>query len=390
MHFSLNDDQAALRDGIRRYLDENHDFEARQRALAASEGLNRAAWDGLVALGLLAIDVHEENGGLGLSAIEAMLAQEELGRALAVEPIGLSALAATIIDRHGSDAHRAAWLPAIMAGETLAVIAHGEPATSGHPARLETKATPRKGGFTLSGAKSVVIGGDAANLLLVSAATADGSSLFLVPADAQGVTIKPLYLTDDRRAADIILNDVAVDAEAWLGPDAVTDAYDRMRIALCADMLGAMSKAIDLTVEYMGIRRQFGQALSEFQALQHRVADIYVEIEQARSALFAGMAALLYGDPAERPAAIAAAKAQVGFAARFVGGHAIQLHGGIGMTEEYAVGHVFRRLTVSDASLGNADTQLAMLAETILEEPETDQSVESSQSRKPEMCGASA
>jgi alkylation response protein AidB-like acyl-CoA dehydrogenase len=163
-----------------------------------------------------------------------------------------------------------------------------------------------------------------------------------------------------------------------------------MRIALCADMLGAMSKAIDLTVEYMGIRRQFGQALSEFQALQHRVADIYVEIEQARSALFAGMAALLYGDPAERPAAIAAAKAQVGFAARFVGGQAIQLHGGIGMTEEYAVGHVFRRLTVSDASLGNADTQLAMLAETILEEPETDQSVESSQSRKPEMCGASA
>jgi hypothetical protein len=286
---------------------------------------------------------------------------------------------------------RAELLPRVLDGSCIAVLAHTEARSSCLPTVLQTRAMRDDRGYRLSGAKSVVVGGADADLLLVSAMGEEGPLLALVPRDAPGVSVTALELTDDRLAADIVLADVHVDADFALAPPAAWEAYDLARLALCADMVGSMDASLAMTCQYLGVRQQFGQPLAGFQSLQHRVADMYVELEQARSALLAGLAAMIHAEPGERHLAVTAAAVQVGFGARFVGGQAVQLHGGIGMTEEYAIGHFFRRLSVSDRLYGNADEQLAILADAMpAAAPGTDQSAASSQARNAEMCGASA
>ena len=398
MRFSLDNDQSMLCDAVRRMLDSSYAFEARQQALAATRGLDRQRWAQFVEMGLIGLDVDVSDGGLGLSLTEAMLVHQELGRALVVEPVLACETAASLLRRHAPRQLRAALVSRVIAGEGIIVVAHGEPNCSGLPGKISTSAVRAPGGgFLLSGLKSVVLGGSDADILLVSArivdraGNVDGLALFLLPTDTPGVVIAPLELTDGRRAADVTMTDVTLSADACLvhgveGASAVAFAFDRYRMGLCAEMVGAMDRAIMLVCKYLPVRRQFGQPLTAFQALRHRVADMHVELEQARSALFAGLAAMRDDNECERHVAVTAAKAQIGFAARFVGGNAVQLHGGIGMTEEYAVGHYFKRLSVCDALLGNADSQLAMLANALAEQDAppppspTDQSVDSSPS----------
>jgi len=396
MHFELNEDQAALAEGVRRFLTDSYAFDQRQKALAARDGFDRGRWQELAALGTPGLCVREDAGGLGQSLLEATLVQAELARALVIEPVAEAMLAALLVDRHASPSVRASLLPELVSGDQIAVLAHTEQDSDGLAHNLTTKAERKDGQFRLNGAKSVVIGAAEAHVLLVSALTGDGPVLLAVPRNTPGVSLRPLELTDDRWAADVTFVDVVVDEEALIGrgAEAVAEAFDLARLMACAQMVGAMEQALALTTAYLPVRRQFGQALADFQALRHRLADMYVELEQGRSALYAGLSAALFADAGERYVAACAAKAQVGFAARTVCGLAIQLHGGIGMTEEYAVGHMFRRASVADLLLGNADAQLALLADAMLAEqeraePALAQSVDSSQSRNRAIGGVS-
>jgi pimeloyl-CoA dehydrogenase small subunit len=372
--FDLSDEQRMLQDSVARLLSERCDFEQRKTHMAQPRGHSPALWEQYAALGILGLPFAEEDGGYGGSSVDTLIVLQELGRSLALEPYLASVvLAGGLLRDAGSPAQRAATLPALSGGTMTLAFAHSETRARYDLAHVEATACRDGDGWLINADKRFVLCGHSVDRLIVSARTsgtasdADGISLFLVDANVAGVTRRGYRTQDHQCAADIRFNHVHVPPDALIGQEGaalplIDKAVDVAIAAICAEAVGVMERAHELTVEYLKVRKQFGLAIGSFQALQHRAVDMLVAIEQARSmALFATMMCD-EPDPAERARAMSAAKVQIGKSARFVGQEAIQLHGGIGMTEECQVGHYFRRLSVIEMLFGDTGHHLQRLA----------------------------
>ena len=364
MDFDFSDDQEMLRDTVRRWVERGYDFE-RRRAIVKSGGFAREAWQEIADLGILGLQVPEAQGGLGLGAVEAMVVLEELGRGLVLEPYGAVALVATSLLRAGHAPSATLWLQGIAEGKEIVVLAQEERRSRYRLSHVETKAASKGGTWQLTGTKTVVPAGNAASAFIVSARVSggvddgDGVALFLVSKGEPGVELRAYPTQDGASAADLVLSGASAIELLGAGPalPALERAVDIGIAALCAEAVGAMDKLVAITVEYMNTRKQFGVAIASFQALRHRIADVKMQLELARSMSF--FATLKLGEePAARRRALAQAKLQLGTSMRFVGQQCIQLHGGIGVTDEYAASHYFKRLTVIEMSLGDTLFQL--------------------------------
>jgi pimeloyl-CoA dehydrogenase small subunit len=374
MDFDFTDEQRMLKDSVERLVKDEYGFEQRAKYLAEPDGFSRAQWMRYAEMGLLGLTFDEEYGGSGCGSVETMIVMEALGRGLAVEPyLATVVLGGALVRLGGSEAQRAAILPQIAQGELLMAFAHSEAQSRYDLADVATTARRDGDGWVLDGAKRVVLHGGCADLLVVSARVSggrrerDGIGLFIVKGDAPGVT-RRAYPTQDRlRAADIDFAGVRVADSDVLGIEGpalplIEAVISQGIAAVSAEAVGAMTAAHEETVEYLKVRKQFGVAIGSFQALQHRAVDMLVMLEQARSmALFATM---MSEDPdtQERERSMSAAKVQIGRSGRFVGQQGVQLHGGIGMTEECKVGHYLRRLSVIDIQFGSTEHHLTQLA----------------------------
>jgi alkylation response protein AidB-like acyl-CoA dehydrogenase len=368
MDFELTDEQKMLSETVTRFVAETYDFSKREHALRSADGWSREAWAALAEMGLLGLPFAEEDGGFGGSGVEMMLIMEALGRGLMVEPYFATVVLAGGVLRHGaSAAQRAAIVPGLIAGERILALAHDEAGQARHTLAARTSARPSGDGWIIDGAKIAVIHGRSADTLIVSATTGEGLGLFLVDAKADGVAIEAARGYDGVPVASVRLNGVAVGADPQVGgarggAAILERSFDEARAALAAEAVGAMAETLDVTVDYLKTRQQFGVAIGSFQALQHRAVDMLMQVELSRS--MAVLAALsLDGDEDQRRRNIAAAKAQIGKSGRMVGQDAVQMHGAIGITAEYKVGHAFKRLTAIDALLGDRDHHLTRLVE---------------------------
>lgn len=354
----LTDDQRMLADTIRRLTNRHHGFAGRKDRLARGAAATREIWAELAETGLLAMTLSEAAGGLGSPPADIAIVLEGLGAALATEPfLSGAVLAARAVETAaGPDSE---WLAGVAEGTRILALAHEN---AGDAAR----ATPTDQGYVLDGAKAMVLGAPDADVLIVLAEVeCAGPTLFALPADTPGISRFDYPLFDGRSASDITFTGVSLSADALLGTAGAAnlgDALDLATIGLCAEALGAMEKALWITRDYTNARQQFNSPLSGFQAVQHRIADMYVDLEQARSILMRGLAALELPKGRERDLAVSATKALVGLAARRIGNAAVQLHGGIGITDEYIIGHYFKRLMVSDQLLGDRQHHLSRIA----------------------------
>jgi alkylation response protein AidB-like acyl-CoA dehydrogenase len=352
MDLDLSDDQRMLKDSVERLISDRYGFEQRAAIAASPQGWSREIWNALVDLGLTMLPFSEAEGGLGLGGVEMMIVGEAFGRGLVLEPYLPSVvLAGRAIAEAGSPDQASGWLSRIMSGEAVAaLVLEGELAAD----------RDGDGAWTISGRARQVLGGDCADFFVIEAA----SSLFVVPADASGLARRSYRLHGGGGAADLVLDGVSVQPEGYLGGSRSTTRAVEAGIAfLAAEAVGIMQAALDTTVDYLKTREQFGKPIGTNQALQHRAVEMLVELEQARSAAI--YAALLDSeeDASERAKGSAAVKAVIGKAGRFVAQNAVQLHGGIGVSEEHVVSHYFRRLTAIGMLLGETETQIGRLAD---------------------------
>jgi alkylation response protein AidB-like acyl-CoA dehydrogenase len=374
MDLSLSEEQKLLQDSARRWVEKDYAFEARRKLLDGGGSFSRANWGQFADNGWLAVAVPEAYDGLGGGAIDTAVICEELGRRLVLEPYIPSAVLATqLIVAAASEAQKKAWLPELAAGKSIAAVAYSEPQARGAPGEVATSASAGGNGYVLSGRKSLAVGAPLADLLLVSARTTEGISLFALDPKAKGVRLHEALLIDGRRSADVILENVALGRDALVGEPgralpALELALDHAMVALCAESVGAMEIAISTTSEYLKTRKQFGVAIGTFQALQHRIADMAIEFEMARSMLVRAFRSIALPDAAERRRGIAASKAFVNQKAKWVTGQAIQLHGGIGMTEEFMIGHYFKRMVANELLFGSADWHLNRYTDALVKE----------------------
>ena len=358
MDFDFTDDQDSLRDAVRRWVDKGFTFE-RRHGLAKAGGATRAVYTELAELGLTGLVVPEAHGGLGLGAVDAMVVSEVLGHGLVNAPYTFAALMAPRMLAVAPEALQAQWLPAMASGEAMVVPALQERAARYQLTQVSTRATQTASGWQLDGRKTVVPGGDEADAYIVPARVNDlsgadndaaGIALFLVERSAAQVTGYPTQ--DGARAADVTLKASAAALITSDGHAVLEDAVDAGIAAQCAEAVGLMDKLVAITVEYMNTRKQFGSTLAGFQALRHRMADVKMQLELGRSMSY--YASLKLGVPTEqRRRAISQARVQLGNSMRFVGQQCIQLHGGIGCTDEYIASHYFKRLTMLEMSLGD-------------------------------------
>jgi len=367
MDFDFTEDQQSLRDAVRRWVDKGYDFE-RRRGIVGAGGFSLDAWHELGELGLLGLAVPEANGGMGFGAVEAMVVMEELGRGIVVEPYAAVALVAAPMLVGSSAPAAALWLQGVADGSSIIVLAHQERRARYRLAHVETVATRDSGGnWLISGTKSIVPAGEHANGYIVPARVAGavddpaGIALFFVSRGA-GVQVRG-YPTQDGACAAEVTFDRASGIEllpAGEAYPALEAAIDRGIAALAAEAVGVMDKLVDATIDYMNTRKQFGVAIGTFQALRHRIADVKMQLELARSMSY--FASLKLGEaPAQRRRALSQAKVQLGQSMRFVGQQCIQLHGGIGVTDEYIGSHYFKRLTVMEMVFGDTMHHLSQV-----------------------------
>ena len=374
MNFEFSDEQQQLHDTVDRYLAEQYTFEKFRAVVGSAAGWDKAAWKGLADLGVLALNVPAEQGGLGFGPLETLSVMGACGRSLLLEPYLSSAVIATAVLRSfPQDSAATELLTRMAGGEAICVLAHYEPDSRFESQWVATQARKSGDGYTLNGHKAVVMHAAAADTLLISARTSgasgdtDGVSLFRIPRDAKGVQLDSYPTIDGQRAAEVYLKDVHVPAGGRLGAEGaalvpIEAALDIGLAALCAEAVGVMQALVDATVAYVQARQQFGVPIGRFQALQHRIADMLIHLEQARSMSY--LAALRCADDnvAERRRALSAAKTVVGQSSRFVAQQAVQLHGGMGMTDELIVSHWFKRLTAAELMFGDSDTHLQRYA----------------------------
>ena len=355
MDFDFTDDQESLRDAVRRWVDKGFPFE-RRHALAKAGGATRAVYTELAELGLAGLVVPEAHGGLGLGAVDAMVVAEELGRGLVNAPFAAAALVAPALLAAASQALQGSWLPRVADASALVVLAHQERAARYRLHHVTTRATQSGEAWLLSGAKSLVPAGDEADAYIVPArwAGADddttGIGLFLVERSAAAVRGYPTQ--DGARAAEVTFDGSAATLIVADGFAVLETAADIAIAAQCAEAVGLMDRLVAVTVEYMNTRKQFGVTIASFQALRHRMADVKMQLELARSMSY--FASLKLGEPApQRRRAVSQARVQLGQSMRFVGQQCVQMHGGIGVTDEYIASHYFKRLTMLELGFGD-------------------------------------
>ena len=373
MNFEFSDDEQQLSEAVQRFVERGYTFE-RRTAIAKAGGFSAEAWGEIAELGLLGLGTSEDDGGMAMGPVAAMLALEALGRGLVLEPVAAVALvAASVIARAPADV-RANWAPRLASGEARVVLAYQERAARYRLERVDTRAVAAGDAWKLSGTKSIVPIGDQADAFVVSARVsgadddAAGVALFLVERAAAGVRTQGYALQDGSRAAEVFLADAPATLLVPAGPafGALEQAVDIGIAALAAEAVGAMDKLFDLTVDYLNTRKQFGVAIGTFQALRHRLADMKMQLELARSMSY--YATLKLGEePAVRRRAVAQAKVQLGQSARYLGQQAIQLHGGIGMTDEYIGSHYFKRLTTMEMQFGDTMHHIGEVSARMLE-----------------------
>lgn len=378
MDFDLTEDQRLLTDSVNRLLGDQYGFDKRRGYLQAPEGWSTALWSQYAELGLLGLPFAEEFGGFGGGAVDIMLLMQSFGRSLVLEPyLSTVVLGGTAIRLAGSPDQKNEILPGVTEGTTKLAFAHSERQARYDVTDVMTTAKKNGAGYVLDGAKSVVLHGDSADKLIVSARTAgerddaDGITLFIVDAKADGLARRGYTLRDGSRAAEISLSDVKVDAANVLGEvgnalPVIERVIEAGIAATSAEVIGTMETMQAMTLDYLKTRQQFGKPIGENQALQHRAAEMLVAMEQGRS--MAMLAAMMVDEPdaAERARNISMAKVGVGQAGRFVSQNAVQLHGGIGMTEEYAIGHFFRRVMVIEHLFGDTAYHLDRLADQVV------------------------
>ena len=375
MDFDLSEEQRLLKDSVDGFLASSYDFDQRKKYAAEKGGWSNGVCNKLAEQGLLGLPFSEDDGGFGAGAIETMIVMEALGKALVVEPyLATVVLGGGFLRHGGSAAQKAAHIPAIIDGSKTLAFAQLEKNSRYDLGDVSTTAKKIGAGWVIDGEKFVVLNGAAADTLIVtarakgSARDRSGVGLFLVPSNAKGVSIKDYPTQDLLHAADITFSGVEVGADAAIGDPEnalplIERVVDEARIAMCAEAVGAMDESLKSTVEYLKTRTQFGVAIGSFQVLQHRAADMFVAVEQARSmSMFATMASD-FKDAKERANAVAAAKVQIGKSLKFVGQQSIQLHGGIGMTMEAKIGHYFKRLTMIENTFGDTDYHLNRVTE---------------------------
>ena len=370
MDFDLSEEQRLLKDSVDGLLTDAYDFEQRKKYMKEKGGWSKAIWGKLAEQGLLGLPFSEADGGFGAGAVETMIVMEALGKAMVLEPYLATVVIAGGFLRHGaSEAQKAAHIPSIIDGSKTFAFAQLEKNSRYDLNDVATTAKKKGDGWIIDGEKFVVINGENADTLIVTARTTgsqrerSGIGVFLVPGNAKGVVRKGYPTQDGLHAADISFTGVEVDGSAAIGDPGnalplIERVVDEARTAICAEAVGAMDESLKTTVEYLKTRKQFGVPIGSFQTLQHRAADMFVAVEQARSmSMFATMASD-FDDAKERATAVAAAKVQIGKSLKFVGQQSIQLHGGIGMTQEAKIGHYFKRLTMIENTFGDTDYHL--------------------------------
>jgi pimeloyl-CoA dehydrogenase small subunit len=370
MDFDLSEEQRLLKESVEGLLGDSYDFDSRKKYMAEKGGWSKAVWSKLAEQGLLGLPFSEEDGGFGAGATEIGIVMEAMGRALVVEPYLSTVVISGGFLRHGGSAEqKAAYIPGIIDGSKTFAFAQLEKNSRYDLQDVATTAKKKGSGWVIDGEKFVVLNGEGADTLIVTARTkggqrdAGGIGVFLVPASAKGITKKGYPTQDGLHAADVSFTGVEVGADAAIGDPAdslplIERVVDEARTAICAEAVGIMDESLKTTVEYLKTRKQFGVPIGSFQTLQHRAADMFVALEQARSmSMFATMASDVE-NAKERATAVAAAKVQVGKSGKFIGQQSIQLHGGIGMTMEAKIGHCFKRLTMIENSFGDTDYHL--------------------------------
>lgn len=367
---ALTEEQRLLKESLERFRQQDYAFEKRKKLLAKLGAKDDPIWAQFAKLGWLAATLPEEHGGLGGSHADLALLMEQFGRGLVTSPfVPTIVVGATALRLAGSEAQKSAILPGIAEGRTKLALAYLEAPGQLDPSIVTTRARSEGDGFIISGNKIAALYANVADHLLVSArmfgqvGDHQGISLFLVPANAKGLAVDTYRTHDDSWAADLHLDHVHVPAAALIGSagsglETMEAALDAGAAALCAEAVGAMWSLHDMTLDYIKVRKQFGATIGSFQAIQHRMVNMYMKCQLAQSMALAGMAALDSSDVTARRRAVSAAKVQVGRAARYVGEDAIQLHGGIAMTDEYAAGHYFKRLTMIRLTFGDEEYHL--------------------------------
>ena len=374
MQFDYSEEQQLVADSVRRFVAQEYGFETRRRILASDTGWSGAIWRQLAEVGLLGLPFPTEHGGFGGRAVDLMSVMEAIGAALMVEPYLATLVAGRLVARCGSDEQKSAIIPAIVEGRLRLAFAHGEAGARYDAARVATRARRSVDGFVIDGEKAVVRHAPSCERLVVSARIAgepnhrQGIALFLVDAAAPGVSMKSYRTLDGVRAGDVKLASVTVGADALLGEPgnalpAIEEALDYGTALVCAEAVGALQSANDATLEYLKARKQFGVPIGSFQALQHRMVDMVISLEQARSMASLACARVdTETDSRERQRIVSAAKIKISDACRHVSQESVQLHGGMGMSDELKVSHTFRRLTMLAREFGDVDEHLARFA----------------------------
>ena len=369
MDFTFNEEQSLIQDQVDQFVQKEYDWETRQSLSNSELGFGEDNWKKFAELGWLGISVSEDSGGFGGSAIESMLIMEAFGKGLVVEPfLETVIMAGGLIDDHGSDQQKSSFLEPAIAGEMHLALAYAEPQSRFNLSDVVTEAKADGDNFIINGYKSVVMNGPSADQIIVSARTSgtqldeNGISLFIIDTNASGLDKTNYKTVDGRRASDLTFENVSVSKENLIGDqdkgfDILDSAIDKAILAITAEAVGAMEVLYKTTVEYTKTREQFGTAIGKFQVLQHRMVDMFMEYEQCKSLLY--MATMKHEEKAEdAKKAISGLKYQVGKAGKFIGQQAVQLHGGMGVTDELNVGHYFKRLTTVGTIFGNTDYHL--------------------------------
>ncbi len=370
MDFSFSDEQTLLEDSVARYMQNDYSFADRQKLVKSETGFSAKNWSTFAELGWLGVAFAEADGGFGGGAIESMLMAENFGRGLVVEPyLATVILAGGAIKHGGNTDQKTRYLPGIIDGSTQAALAYAEPQGRFNLSDLTTRAVKQGDGYVIDGYKAVVLNGPAADILVVSARTSgeqrdtQGVSVFVIDANADGVSRRDYPTVDGSRASEVTLESVQVGADALLGDEGqglalIERVIDDGILVVGSEAVGAMEVLYKDTVEYCKTREQFGQPIGKFQVLQHRMVDMFMEHEQSKSLMYMAAMRMDEGYGADAQKAVSAFKVQVGKSGRFVGQNAVQLHGGMGMTDELNIGHYFKRLTIIDTLFGNVDFHL--------------------------------
>jgi len=369
MDFTFNEEQTLIQDQVDQFIQKEYDWETRQSLSNSELGFGDNNWQKFAELGWLGISTSEDNGGFGGSAIESMLIMEAFGKGLVVEPfLETIIMSGGLIDEHGSDQQKSSILEPAIAGQLHLALAYAEPQSRFNLSDVVTEAKSDGDNFILNGYKSVVMNGPSANKIIISARTSgsqleeNGITLFVVDGDSQGLNKTNYKTVDGRRASDLTIENVSVSKDDIVGQidegfDILDSSIDRAILAISAEAVGAMEVLYKTTVEYTKTREQFGTSIGKFQVLQHRMVDMFMEYEQCKSLLY--MATMKHEEgSADAKKAISGLKYQVGKAGRFIGQQAVQLHGGMGVTDELNVGHYFKRLTTVGTIFGNSDYHL--------------------------------